>query len=229
MDIEGSDASPHVSMPVTLQSEVERRINGSTIGSQQFRVFFLCLSIGVLDGYDLSNMALAVPLVARDWGVESGHFGAALAAVMVGVAAGNIVLGWLGDRFGRRPVLILSSAAMGVFSLLTMTATDVTVLTIWRFLLGMGFGAGIPNTYAMIADVMPSRQRLLFMTILTAATSIGAIAGGLIAPALTAAFGWQGIFVNRRPIGPPCRRAKGTPRRRVDRLKLGAGFALLAA
>jgi AAHS family 4-hydroxybenzoate transporter-like MFS transporter len=140
-------------------------------------------------------MALALPLVAKDWNIAAGAFGAALAAVMVGVAVGSTMLAWLGDRLGRKPVLIVSTFGIGLLTLATMAVNDLTLLTICRFLLGICFGAGMPNLYSFVADIVPSRNRIFCMTLLTSAASIGGIFGGLVAPILSERYGWQGIFL----------------------------------
>jgi AAHS family 4-hydroxybenzoate transporter-like MFS transporter len=69
------------------------------------------------------------------------------------------------------------------------------MMMVWRFLLGLAFGAGIPNLYALVGDIVPKRRRSFNMTLLTTAASIGGIAGGLMAPVLSENFGWQGIFL----------------------------------
>jgi AAHS family 4-hydroxybenzoate transporter-like MFS transporter len=181
--------------PTTLEQEVSDRLDAGAIGGVQFRILGLCLLLAVLDGYDLASMGLAVPLMARDWGIAPGEFGAPLAAVWIGVAAGSMLLGWLGDRIGRKPVVVASAFAVGVLSLAVISSHNITILTVWRFLLGMAFGAGLPNIFALVADVVPSRRRMFCITLLTAATSIGGIAGGLAAPALSGLFGWEGIFL----------------------------------
>jgi AAHS family 4-hydroxybenzoate transporter-like MFS transporter len=185
------DASP----VVTLEKEVADRLDAGGIGAAQYRIFILCMLIAMLDGYDLASMGLAVPLIARDWNIAPGSFGAPLGAVWIGVATGSILLGWLGDRIGRRPVVIGSTLAIGILSLATIWAHDITTMTVIRFLLGLAFGPGMPNTYALVADAVPARNRFFCMTMLTAAASFGGIFGGLVAPVLSEEFGWKGIFL----------------------------------
>jgi AAHS family 4-hydroxybenzoate transporter-like MFS transporter len=180
---------------VTVDKEVADRIDAGKISPVQYRTFILCMLIAMLDGYDLASMGLAVPLIARDWAVSPGSFGAPLAAIWIGVATGSVLLGWIGDRIGRKPVVIGSALAIGILSLATIWASDVTSMTVIRFLLGVAFGPGMPNTYALVADTMPARNRFFCMTLLTAAASIGGLFGGLVAPPLSAWMGWEGIFL----------------------------------
>jgi AAHS family 4-hydroxybenzoate transporter-like MFS transporter len=194
-DKDRSHGQPAAVSQLTLDKAVADRIDGNRISPVQLRMLLLCLFLGGLDGYDLASMGLAVPLVARDWNVPTGAFGGALAATMVGVAVGSILLAWLGDRLGRKPVLIASTFGIGLTTLGTIAVSDVTFLTMCRFLLGICFGAGMPNMYSIIADIVPSRNRMFCMTLLTAAAAVGGISAGLVAPMLSDWYGWKGIFV----------------------------------
>jgi AAHS family 4-hydroxybenzoate transporter-like MFS transporter len=180
---------------VTLEQAIADRIDGNAIGPVQRRMLLLCLLLAAFDGYDIAAMGLAVPLVAKAWNVPTGAFGGALAATMAGVAAGSILLAWLGERLGRKPVLIASTVGIGLSTLATIAVGDVHLLTLCRFLLGMCFGASLPNLYALIADIVPSRNRMFCMTLLTAAAAVGGITAGLVAPLLSDGYGWQGIFL----------------------------------
>jgi AAHS family 4-hydroxybenzoate transporter-like MFS transporter len=195
-DAEQSHHSQAINGPgTTVEKEISDRIDAGSISAAQYRIFTLCTLLAMLEGYDLASMGLAVPLVAREWGVAPGAFGTALGAVWIGVATGSILLSWIGDRVGRKPVVIGSTFAIGLFSLATMWASDVTTMTLVRFLLGVAFGPGTPNIYALVADTMPVRKRFFCMTMLTAAAAVGGISGGLIAPLLSDWLGWKGIFL----------------------------------
>jgi AAHS family 4-hydroxybenzoate transporter-like MFS transporter len=190
-----SSAMPGDGPLTTLEKEIADRMDAGEISPLQFRIIFICTLLAILDGYDFASMGLAVPLITHEWKIAAGAFGTPLSAVWIGVATGSIVFGWLGDRIGRKPVVIASATVIGLASLGTITSPDLTVMTLWRFLLGVAFGAGLPNIYALVADVVPARRRIFCMTLLTAATSIGGILGGLVAPSLSAWLGWKGIFL----------------------------------
>lgn len=182
-------------LPPSLERVVGERIDASMMGGVQLCILILCMLLACFDGYDIASMGLVVPLVAREWHVSPGSFGGALAVAMVGSATGSICLGWLGDRVGRRPMVIISAVGVGLTSLGAIWAGNVTELVAWRFLIGIAFGAGLPNVYALVGDTAPSRHRTFCTTLLAASTSLGAMAGGLIAPILSSWLGWKGIFL----------------------------------
>jgi MFS transporter, AAHS family, 4-hydroxybenzoate transporter len=179
-----------------LERAVAERIDASTMGTVQLRILFLCMSLSCLDGYDIASMGLAVPLIAREWNISPGSFGGALAAVMGGSAIGGFTLGWLGDRIGRRPMVISSAIGIGLASIGSMWADNVTQMIAWRFLIGIAFGTGLPNVYALVGESVPSRHRTFCSTLLAASASVGGIASGLAAPTLSSWLGWKGIFLS---------------------------------
>ena len=86
------------------------------------------------------------------------------------------VIGNLSDRFGRRPVLILSLVALGVDYAITGLAPTIAWLFIGRFLSGIA-GAAYPTVNAYIADVSPPEKRAANFGLTGAAFGIGFILG----------------------------------------------------
>jgi DHA1 family tetracycline resistance protein-like MFS transporter len=132
------------------------------------------------------------------------------------------LIGNLSDRFGRRPVLILSLAMLGVDYLITGLAPTITLLFVGRILSGMA-GAAYPTANAYIADVSPPEKRAANFGLVGAAFGVGFVLGpalggfvgehfGLRAPFFVAAgFSFAnalfGLFVLRESLPPERRRA----------------------
>jgi AAHS family 4-hydroxybenzoate transporter-like MFS transporter len=176
-------------------AHVEALIDARSIGAAQYRVLLLCFVISMLDGFDLASMALAVPLVAADWHVAPGAFAMALSASLAGLGVGSAVCGSLGDRYGRRPLVLMSCLVVGAGSLCTVLCADLNQLFWCRLFTGIGFGMAMPNVYALVSDVMPRRVRALLVTALASAVSVGGLIAGATGPGLARQWGWEGIFV----------------------------------
>src|ERR1700751_2648177 len=110
------------------------------------RVALLCAAVLVLEGYDLGAMAFTVPAISEGWHLKPAAFTAALTAASVGLFLGSLLCGWLGDRLGRKPVLIGCVVLFGVMSLATAMAGSVASLAVLRFITGLGIGGGVPTT-----------------------------------------------------------------------------------
>ncbi|HSI56141.1 MAG TPA: MFS transporter [Ideonella sp.] len=194
-------------IPWRDDSEAPRRIEdhsaldvGSLIDSRpmsrlQVMVAVLCALAVFFDGYDIQVMALAVPALAREWGLPPSSFGPALAAVVVGLTLGAAVLAPLGDRFGRRTLLILSLLLIGVTTACTALATSPWQFTAWRFLTGIGLGMCMPNCNAWTAEYAPLRRRALVVVLMNTAIGIGAFSAGFAAPVLIELWSWRAAFV----------------------------------
>ena len=132
------------------------------------RTTLLCGLVVLLEGYDLSALGYVVPQLVGAWHKPPVAFTAALTASNLGMFAGAVICGRLGDRYGRKPVLLGCIAAFGTASLLTAFVTGTTQLALARLATGVGLGGGIPVCIALVSDVSPPhRQGTLVITMIT--------------------------------------------------------------
>jgi MFS transporter, AAHS family, 3-hydroxyphenylpropionic acid transporter len=172
-----------MTQPVNGDAQVRR---GLVIG--------LCFLVAILEGYDLQAMGVAAPQLGPALGLSPDLLGYAFSATTFGLAIGAIFGGWISDRIGRKPVLVGSVVAFGVFTLATAFATDFVSLFIIRLATGLGFGAAMPNLIAIASEVS-TRSRIT--------TSVAVLFGGLPMGGMSVAFlsqhvpdgdGWRILF-----------------------------------
>ncbi len=149
----------------------------------------------VMDGYDLNAMPLAVPRLQDPLGLEPSAFGWVFSIVLVGLGAGAALLAPLGDRIGRRPLIVFGCLAVAISTLATATATSIPEFILWRFITGAGLGACLPNCTALSAELAPERMRATLMSLVSAGIVVGALGAGLSAGPVVAVGGWEGLFV----------------------------------
>ncbi len=154
-------------------------------------LFFMVMMI---DGYDLAAMPLALPYLVEEMGVEPAAFSGALSAVLLGLGAGALLIGPLGDRFGRRLLIVSSLALIGAATIGTGFSSSIMEFVVWRFLTGLALGACLPNITASTAEQAPPERKAATIALISAGISIGAILAGLITPALVKLGGWPLIF-----------------------------------
>ncbi|MCC7463157.1 MAG: MFS transporter [Gammaproteobacteria bacterium] len=153
------------------------------------------MAVMMIDGYDLMAMPLAVPHVAQQLGVTPGSFGVVLSAVLVGLGLGALLLGPLGDRLGRRPVIIPGLMGLAGFTLGTATAGTLWEFALWRLGTGACLGACLTNVTALVSELAPPARRSATLSLIACGVSVGAIAAGILAPLLVGLGGWQGMFL----------------------------------
>jgi MFS transporter, AAHS family, 4-hydroxybenzoate transporter len=184
-------------MAASAQSAIDlsRLLDERAISPLQVLVAVLSGLIMFIDGYDVQVMALAVPLVSHEWSLTPPHFSLALSAVLLGISVGAFFIAPLGDRAGRRTLLILAMAVIGASTMATSTAGSPAQFVLWRLLTGIGLGISIPNCNAWTAEYVPVRSRPTILVVMNAAISAGSFCAGFIAPVIFAHWGWRGAFV----------------------------------
>ncbi len=161
----------------------------------QMAVVALCAAALFVDGYDIQVMALAVPSLAKAWSLPPSSFGLALSAVVIGISIGSGLIGPLGDRFGRKTMLVGAMTSIGIATACTALATTPGQFVAWRLLTGLALGAGIPSCAALTSEYAPVAKRSFVMGLMNVTSPIGAFAAGFIAPPVLEAFGWRGTFL----------------------------------
>ncbi|MFW1645450.1 MFS transporter [Acinetobacter guillouiae] len=169
-------------------------IDQQKIGRYQKFILLTCLLLMVMDGYDIQAIAYAAPLIMEHWHIDKTMLGVVFSASLFGLFIGSLFLSSLADRFGRRPILLISTLAFSVLMLLTPSVSSVEQLTIIRFVTGIFLGGIMPNVMAYSSEIVPSKYRILTMMVISCGYTVGAMLGGGISALLTPIGGWHAIF-----------------------------------
>jgi AAHS family 4-hydroxybenzoate transporter-like MFS transporter len=161
------------------------------------RILALVLLGGVfvMEGFDIAAMSIAVPRLEGALGLAPASFGWVFTALLIGLGAGGALIAPLGDRFGRRTLIVGGCLATGLATLGTATADTIAEFLVWRLLTGLALGACLPNVSALSAELAPARLRATIMAVVSAGIPLGLAAAGITAPQIIAAAGWQGLFL----------------------------------
>ena len=116
-------------------------------------------------------------------------------SALVGTLLGSFLFGFLGDRLGRRPTIILSTALFGAFTLLLAAATSYWHFVILRFFAGVALGGTLPLLWALSVEYVATRYRATVVTLIMLGYGIGTSTAGPISVKLSPLFGWQSVFV----------------------------------
>jgi AAHS family 4-hydroxybenzoate transporter-like MFS transporter len=169
-------------------------INHRAIGGLQILVFALCACTVFVDGYDTQAVAYIAPVLSKAWALRPGALGPVFAAALLGSALGSLLLAPLSDLFGRKRLIVWSSAAIGVLTLACGSARSIGTLELLRFQAGLALGATLPNAIALIAEYAPERRRTALVTATFCGYAVGAAFGALAGTLLVPHFGWPSVF-----------------------------------
>ena len=151
--------------------------------------------ITFFDGYDSNVIAFAAPYLAAEYQLDRVMIGNIFSSGLIGTLIGGFVFGYLGDRIGRRPGIILATAAFGFLTLAFVLANSYASLLALRFLDGIAVGGMLPLAWALNIEYAPKRYRSTVVTVIMIGYSAGSAIGGPIAVWLIPQYGWQSVFV----------------------------------
>lgn len=136
-------------MAQLASSATEHALENQPLGGLQIRVAVICALIQMCDGYDVGSIGWAVPSLTHAWHVAPPAFALAFLWSNIGVMAGALSAGPIGDRFGRKPLLLISVALFGLGSLASAVAPSLGFLAGTRFITGAGIAGAFAGTVAL--------------------------------------------------------------------------------
>ena len=175
--------------------------SGSRAGRREWIGLGVLLLPLLLVSMDVSVLYFAVPYISRDLAPTGTQqlwifdiYGFVLAGLL-------ITMGSLGDRIGRRRLLMVGAAAFGAASLAAAYAPSAGVLIAVRALLGIGGATLMPSTLALIRNMFhDEKQRSTAVAIWTAALTFGVSLGPILSGLLLEHFWWGSIFLINTPF-----------------------------
>jgi MFS transporter, AAHS family, 4-hydroxybenzoate transporter len=176
-------------------SAAEAALEGQRLGALQYRVLALCTLVQICDGYDIGAIGNAAPALRQAWNIAPASFAQAFVWSSIGIMVGALSSGPIGDRLGRKPLLLASLALFGLASLASALATSLGQLTALRFFTGIGIGGAMPGTVALMGDYTQGRSRVTMIMISFTGAPLGGLLGGQVIARMLPVFGWQSIFV----------------------------------
>lgn len=155
----------------------------------------------LLTSMDLSVLFLASPWISADLGPTSGQLLWAMDIYGFMMAGLLITMGTVGDRIGRRKLLLIGAVAFGAASLLAAFATGAEMLIIARALLGVGGATLAPSTLSLIRGMFDDEdQRRTAVGVWTGAFLGGVTVGPIVGGLLLEHFWWGSVFLINVPV-----------------------------
>jgi MFS transporter, AAHS family, 4-hydroxybenzoate transporter len=139
-------------MAQTYSSATEHALENQRVGGLQIRVALICALIQMCDGYDVGTIGWSVPSLTHAWQIAPSAFALAFLWSNIGLMAGALAAGPIGDRIGRKPLLLISLALFGVASLASGFSPSLGFLAGTRFFTGAGIAGGFAGSVALTGD-----------------------------------------------------------------------------
>ena len=164
-------------------------------GLQQYIVIALCMVVNMLDGFDITAMAVVANDVSIEMAIPDHRLGLVFSFSLAGMMLGAMFLGSLSDVFGRRKIILFGLMVVGLSVLATAYVKSISLLIFLRFISGLGAGAMLASQATLASEYSSERFRALAVAVVTAGYPLGAMFTGVVGGYLVPEFGWRSMFV----------------------------------
>lgn len=161
----------------------------------QRRTFIACFLGWTLDAFDFFILVLCVSAIAGEFHAKVSGVAEAIFLTLAMRPLGALFFGWMADRFGRRPTLMINIISFSVFELASAFAPSLTALLVLRACFGFAMGGEWGVGAALAFETLPAEGRGFFSGLLQEGYVCGYLVAGLTYLTLFPYIGWRGMFV----------------------------------
>lgn len=157
---------------------------------------WLCHEIcWILGSVGLGTTTFTLTNIAAEFGFDSTTKGMVATVVYLGMFLGATSSGYLGDKFGRKRMLMFAVILWALSSLGIAVATNEILFWTLRFTLGFGMAAQYPMTQSMLAELFPAKARGRCICLLEGGYPLACILAGIYGWLLQMFFPWRSVFM----------------------------------
>ncbi|WP_066656965.1 MULTISPECIES: MFS transporter [unclassified Sphingomonas] len=159
------------------------------------RVLTFCFVAALVDGIDTQTLAIAVPLIAKDWDLPLAAFGPALVAFSAGLVVGSVLAGWAADKVGRKTTLLVAVTTVGFSTLAVPFTGGIALLSVVRFFGGAGVGGALVCIIAICTSLAAGARGSRLALVVYVGAPCGYLIASLVGSRLLASGNWPLLFI----------------------------------
>lgn len=194
-----------VSKPKTSTSEkLANIIDNNGFGRAHKLILFLVIAGVFFDVIEQNAIGIVGPVLQAEWGISAAQIGFINSVTFFCMSIGGVIAGYMADRYGRRPILMLNLVIYSLGALLCAVAPNYESLVVFRGIVGLGLGGELATAITMVAEFSPTRNRASAVATLNLAGGglgnfvaplYGVFVLGVLAPALDlGSHSWRWVF-----------------------------------
>jgi EmrB/QacA subfamily drug resistance transporter len=174
---------------------------GAALTGRALVPVFGALMLGMfLAALDQTIVSTALPTIVGDLG-GLDHLSWVVTSYLLASTASTPLYGKLGDMYGRKPVFLAAILIFLAGSLLSGLSQTMAQLIGFRAIQGVGAGGLMVGAQAIIADIVPPRDRGRYMGLIGSVFAVASVAGPLLGGFLVETISWRWVFYVNMPIG----------------------------
>ena len=163
--------------------------------TSQRHAFLASVGGWALDAFDFFIFVFALGHIAADFHTDVKAVSQGIFLTLLMRPFGALFFGWLAEKYGRRPILMLNVISYSAFELASAAAPDLSSLLILRALFGFAMGGEWGIGAALALESLPAKGRGLFSGILQEGYVIGYLLASILYAFFYDRLGWRGMFV----------------------------------
>jgi len=183
------------SAPASRDVDIGEIIEQQKPGGFVVRMMLLAWLVTYFDGFDQNVIAFAAPYLREQLAFSDSMLTWVFISGNAGALIGGLLIGFLGDRVGRRRAIILCAAIFGLLTLSLALTSDYSEFVTLRFFNGLALGGAIPLIWALSVEYVPRRFRATAVTLIMLGYGLGVATSGPLSVQLIPRFGWPSVFV----------------------------------
>lgn len=186
MEQNASRAGSNKAGPIaTVQGYIDERpqwADGTTapaspLTDMQRRIWWLSVAGKFFEGLVVFMTGVALPLIAKEFGLSAAEHGMVGAATLFGILVGASALGGLSDHFGRKPLFIFEMMLFALFLVAIVFTPNFPWLIVCLFGMGLALGCDYPTAHLVISESTPTHSRGTLVLAAFAFQAAGALIG----------------------------------------------------
>src|SRR5499427_847215 len=166
-----------------------------SLNTSQRHAFVASLAGWSLDAFDFFIFVFALKSIAGDFHTTVKAVSEGIFLTLAMRPVGALFFGWLAERYGRRPILMVNIVSYSAFELASAFAPDLRTLLVLRALFGFAMGGEWGVGAALALETLPAKGRGLFSGILQEGYVVGYLLASILFAVGFHALGWRGMFM----------------------------------
>jgi len=172
------------------EEDTEEAIDQIGLGMFHWEVYLIVGLFTAADSVEIGFISFVTEVLKQEWGLEESAKATMEAMIFVGMLLGAPTWGWLADKYGRRPIMLISAMVVSIFGFLTAACNSAGQLIPCRLMVGFGC-SGCVVAFDVFAELLPTDYR----GPLTMSTfywfTLGALYSNVCAKFLLCSMGWR--------------------------------------
>jgi MFS transporter, putative metabolite:H+ symporter len=179
----------------TANAQLVARLERIPITRRLLLIRIIIGSATFFDAYTVLVIAFAMPSLVEEWSLTPAWVGFILSAGYLGQLIGAILFGWVAEKIGRLPTLLITIVLFVSMDIACLFAWSGASMLIFRFFQGIGTGGEVPVASAYINEFIGAKKRGRFFLLYELIFPIGLLFAGLAGYFLVPLYGWRALFI----------------------------------